>query len=249
MKEERFFYVPDTSDNNELPQEEAVHAVRVLRLHEGDDIYLMDGIGTFYHAQVTMATNKHCSYAIKETMPQERLWKNKIHLAIAPTKMMERMEWMAEKATEIGIDELSFIDSQYSERHKIRTDRLEKIVVAAMKQSRKAWKPTVNELTSFKDFILSDMPGRKFICHCHNEFERQELSTLLMNCDETATEENQDITILIGPEGDFSVEEVKTALACGYQSVSLGASRLRTETAALRAVMTPHICESIKGGK
>lgn len=248
MKEERFFYVPEAESCNELPQEEAVHAVRVLRLHEGDDIYLMNGMGTFYHAEVTMASSKHCSYSIKETLPQEREWKNRIHLAIAPTKMMERMEWMAEKATEVGIDEFTFLDCQYSERHKIRTDRIEKIVVAAMKQSRKAWKPVINELTPFIDFIKTERKGRKYICHCHNEYDRHELTALLMNedCDK---DEDGDITILIGPEGDFSMEEVKAALDNGYKSVSLGTSRLRTETAALRAVMTPHICESIKEEK
>lgn len=246
MKEERFFYAPEAESSNELPQEEAVHAVRVLRLHEGDDIFLMDGMGTFYHAEVTMASAKHCSYIIKEALPQKREWKNRIHIAIAPTKMMERMEWMAEKATEVGIDEFSFLDSQYSERHRIRTDRIEKIVVAAMKQSRKAWKPVVNELTPFTDFIKTERNGKKYICHCHNEFERQELTSLLMNASSNNEVEDEDITILIGPEGDFSIEEVKMALDHGYQSVSLGTSRLRTETAALRAVMTPHICDSIK---
>lgn len=241
MKEERYFYVPEAHNCTELPQEEAVHAVRVLRLKENDDIFLMDGEGCFYHAVVTMASQKHCSYHITETLPQERAWKGRIHLAIAPTKMMERMEWMTEKATEIGIDEISFLNCQFSERKKIRTDRIEKIVVAAMKQSRKAWKPITNEMKDFKDFVHTQRTGKKFICHCHNEFERTELTKLLTN----ERENDEDITILIGPEGDFSMEEVKMAIDNGYTSVSLGKSRLRTETAGLAAVMTTHICSQV----
>lgn len=245
MKEERFFYITDAQNYQELPQDEAIHAVRVLRLHEGDEIYLMDGVGNFYHAEVTMTSAKKCSYNIKEKLPQDKGWKTRIHIAIAPTKMMERMEWFAEKATEVGIDELTFIDSHFSERHKIRTDRIEKIVISAMKQSRKAWKPVINEMTSFSDFIKSNNEDIKLICHCHNEFARQELTKLLINMADNING-NRNVTILIGPEGDFSEEEVKTALDNGYTSVSLGKSRLRTETAALTAVMIPHICSDIR---
>lgn len=240
MKEERYFYVPDATTSSELPQEEAVHATRVLRLTEGDHIFLMDGKGTFYEAEVTMTTGKRCSYRIIESLPQQRIWNAHIHLAMAPTKMMERVEWMAEKATEIGTDEFSFLECQFSERRKMREDRVDKIVVAATKQSHKAWKPIVNPLCSFKDFIMQPREGRKFICHCYDEVERKDLFELIQSYakeDDTS----KSVTILVGPEGDFSIDEVRLALEHGYESVSLGKSRLRTETAALSAVMMAHL--------
>lgn len=249
MKEERYFYVPQAEQHTELPQEEATHAVRVLRLKEGDAVYLMDGEGCFYKAEVTMASNKRCTYTITERLPQQRPWRGHIHLAMAPTKMMDRVEWMAEKATEIGFDELSMLECRFSERRQIRADRVEKIVVAAMKQSRKAWKPTVNDMCGFKAFIDTERKGRKYICHCYEEIERKDLFALLtQGCDaEDNAEGNDDITVLIGPEGDFALEEVRYAVDHGYESVTLGTSRLRTETAALTAVMmaglarrTPH---------
>ena len=153
MKEERYFYVPDAASTNELPAEEATHALRVLRLQNGDDMYLMDGRGNFYHAEVSQATHKKCLYTIKEHLPQQKTWRGHIHLAIAPTKNIDRMEWLAEKATEIGFDELSFLHCAFSERKVLRADRIDKIVVSAAKQSRKPWMPQVNALDSFKDFI------------------------------------------------------------------------------------------------
>lgn len=236
MKEERYFYVPNASAERELPQDEAVHATRVLRLQEGDTIYLMDGEGAFHKAEVTMTTGKRCAYNILETMTQQRPWYAHLHIAMAPTKMMDRVEWMTEKATEIGCDEFSFLECQFSERRQLRTDRVEKIVVSAMKQSRKAWKPIVNELQSFRSFIEQPREGGKYICHCYDEVVRTDLFELLKeNKDNEGTP--QDITILIGPEGDFSIDEVRLAMENGFQSVSLGNQRLRTETAALSAVM------------
>ena len=239
MKEERYFYVPGASTLSELPEEEATHALRVLRLKEGDEMMLMDGEGTFFRASVSMTSGKHCFYQILETLPQQRTWQGHLHLAIAPTKMMERMEWMAEKATEIGIDEISFLEGQYSERRKMRTDRIEKTVVSAMKQSRKAWKPVINDMVSVKQFLDAPREGRKFICHCHDEIPR---SSLQRKMEEGRCKmddgRGQCCTVLIGPEGDFSLEEVQYALQHGYESVSLGDFRLRTETAALVALMT-----------
>ena len=130
MKEVRFFYVPQAADQTERPQDEAVHALRVLRLKEGDEIFLQDGCGMFHRALVTTASAKHCCYEIVDSMPQERMWKGRVHLAIAPTKNIDRMEWMAEKATEVGFDELSFVECQFSERRQLREDRIAKIVVA-----------------------------------------------------------------------------------------------------------------------
>lgn len=231
MKEARYFYVPGAADGNELPPEEAQHALRVLRLQGGDEIFLMDGRGTFYRAEVTVASSKHCLYDIRETLPREKTWRGTIHLAIAPTKMMDRMEWMAEKITEVGFDHLTFLNCKFSERRNIRTDRVDKIVVAAMKQSRKPWKPEVTELTPFADFVSLPREGRKFIAHCYDEIPKADLFTLLAQADDDA-----EVTVLVGPEGDFSVDEVEKAMAHGYESVSLGSSRLRTETAGLMAV-------------
>ena len=248
MKEERYFYVPDADKLTELPHDEAQHAIRVLRLKEGDTIYLMDGKGTFYKAEVTMVSSKHCAYNIMETMPQQRPWQGRLHIAMAPTKMMERTEWMAEKATEIGVDEFSFLECQFSERRNMRTDRIDKIVVAATKQSRKALKPVVNDLQSFRSFIEQPREGLKFICHCYDEIERKDLFETLESLESLKTTKIPvnvpvpvpvpvNITVLVGPEGDFSIDEVRLAMEHGYISTSLGSQRLRTETAALSAVM------------
>ena len=160
--------------------------------------------------------------------------------------MTERIEWMAEKATEIGFDELSFLNCQFSERKVVKTPRIDKIVISAVKQSHKAWKPVVNELESFKEFIQTPRPGRKFICHCYEEVEKkdffQEISSLSADTD---GKDAADITVLVGPEGDFSIDEVRLALENGYESVSLGTSRLRTETAGLVAVHMAHIARRI----
>lgn len=236
MKETRFFYCPDADRDTELPAEEAIHAVRVLRLREGDEIYLMDGKGTFYRAEVTLSSQKHCFYSIKERLPQKKAWGGHIHLAIAPTKDMGRMEWMAEKATEIGFDELSFLNCKFSERKVIRQDRIDKIVVSATKQSRKAWKPIVNEMTDFDTFISQPRSGRKFICHCYGEVEKADYFNLV-----SSTPSDGAVTVLVGPEGDFSIDEVRKALSMGYESVSLGRSRLRTETAGLMTVAMSQI--------
>lgn len=241
MKEARYFYVPDATTRTELPEEEATHAVRVLRLTEGDEIFLMDGKGFFHRAEVTMAHGKRCSYTINESIQQAKIWRNNIHLAMAPTKMMDRVEWFAEKATEIGCDEFSFLLCKFSERKQMREDRVEKIVVSAVKQSRKSTMPKVNALESFESFIKKERPGDKYICHCYDEVPRTDFY------EEINRPENRekDITVLVGPEGDFSIDEVRLALSLGYKSVSLGNARLRTETAALSAVMMAQLSKRI----
>lgn len=236
MKEVRYFYVPNAASVGELPKEEAKHAVKVLRLQCGDRMVLVDGEGGLYDAEVSVASGKHCLYNILATLQYEREWRGRISLAIAPTKMMDRIEWMAEKATEIGFDELSFLDCKFSERKTLRTDRVERIVVSAMKQSHKACKPKVNEMCSFKDFVTKERGGRKFIAHCYEEVERRDLFDELSLID-TETP----VTVLVGPEGDFSIDEVKLAMQYGYESISLGRSRLRTETAGLSAVMMANL--------
>jgi len=232
MKEERFFYDPQMS--GELPQEEAHHAVKVLRFQVGDEMWLMDGCGTYYRATITAATGHRCLYRIEESLPQEPAWEGHIHLAMAPTKLNDRVEWFAEKATEIGFDELTFLDCQFSERHVIKCERIDKILVSAMKQSHKAWKPVLNEMTSFERFVKQERKGDKFICHCYSQDDIEEGGDKPFLMD--VLQHGAESTVLIGPEGDFSIDEVKLALQYGYRSVSLGTSRLRTETAALVAV-------------
>ena len=234
MKETRFFFVPDAAERTELPEDEAKHATRVLRLTVGDELLLMDGNGSFYRAEITVSSGHRCLYKILETMPQERAWEGHIHLAMAPTKLNDRTEWFAEKATEIGMDELSFLDCRFSERRVIKCERIDKILISAVKQSHKAWKPILNEMTPFDRFVKAERKGDKFICHCYNEedIEGSGEKPLLMDVLQRGVE----TTVLVGPEGDFSVDEVRLALQNGYRSVSLGTSRLRTETAALVAV-------------
>lgn len=239
MKEARYFYVPDAANQTELPVDEAMHALRVLRLKGGDEMFLMDGVGNYYRAQVTIAATHHCYYEILEQMPQEPQWKGRVQLGIAPTKMLDRVEWMLEKATEIGVDEVSFLNCQFSERKLIKTTRLEKIVVSAVKQSHKAWKPVLNEIVSFKSFINQPHEGRKYIAHCYEEVPRTYLFDELRK-----PSDSEDAIVLIGPEGDFSIDEVKMAIEAGWQSVHLGKSRLRTETAGLSAVMMMQLAKN-----
>ena len=221
------FYTPDITVDGELPEEEAGHCLRVLRLGVGDEVMLTDGKGFFYKAVITAATGKRCQVKVVETIGQAPLWNGHLHLAMAPTKNMDRIEWFAEKATEIGFDELSFVNCRFSERKVIKTERIEKIVVSAVKQSLKARKPLVNELTDFGKFIQQKFEGQKFNAHCY-EGDKPLLKDVLIP--------GKDAVVLIGPEGDFSPEEVQKAEAAGFRAISLGKSRLRTETAALVAV-------------
>ena len=270
MKEYHLFYAPDIRETNELPTDEAAHAVRVLRIKEGDSLLATDGHGMLYKCTVALASPKHCSVTIERSFSDKRLWKGHIHLAVAPTKNMDRMEWLAEKATEIGMDNLALLDCKNSERHIIKTERIEKIVVSAMKQSHKAWKPRVEDMTSFTRFISQPFDGQKFIAHCYED-EMSEYSQT-----EKAVHKNQQqnlqkssdsqeikfakpflaevlsheggALVLIGPEGDFSIDEVRQAEAAGFQAISLGDSRLRTETAALVAVHIMNLVKSERKG-
>lgn len=235
MKEVRYFYTPDIERSHELPEEEAAHALRVLRMQQGDEMILMDGKGNYYSAVISAASGKRCQFQILNKMPQTRQWTGHLHLAMGPTKNMDRTEWFAEKATEIGFDELTFLNCRWSERKIIKTERIDKILVSAMKQSHKAEKPILHEMIDFKKFINQDFKGQKFIAHCHEEMLPE-----LRNC----ILPNEDVTVLIGPEGDFSEEEVELAESKGFKSISLGKSRLRTETAALVAVHIMHLFNS-----
>ena len=240
MKELRFFY--DEALCGELPEEEARHAVRVLRLREDDVIWLMDGRGTFCEAVITTASNHHCLYRILKSVPQERQWNGHLHLVIAPTKMMERMEWMVEKAVEIGVDEISFVRCDNSERTDIKTERLRRIALSAVKQSRKAWVPLINDMRPLPDVLHSvGAEDISFVCHCH-EGRKEHLDDLLRKDRErTALHPECSVMVFVGPEGDFSDNEIKMMDAVGVLPASLGESRLRTETAGLVAVHLMHL--------
>ena len=218
------FYVPDIADTWELSDEESAHAIRVLRLAVGSKLEITDGCGNLYLTEVASIAGKHCYVQPVEPVTRPKNWNGSFHLAIAPTKNMDRIEWLAEKATEVGLDSITFLNCRFSERKVIKTDRVERIVVSAMKQSLKYCKPVVGEMTSFKDFVMTERPGAKFIAHCYDS-ERVLLKDVLPI--------DEDVTLLVGPEGDFSPEEVDMAIEAGYRPVSLGSSRLRTETAGL----------------
>jgi len=252
MKEIRFFYAPRIEDIPELPAEEAAHAVRVLRMSEGDRLLVTDGKGHLFEAVLTQASCKHCRVRVERHVDAKRLWRGRIELAVAPTKNIDRMEWLAEKATEIGIDRLAFLNCRNSERKIMKCERVEKIIVSAMKQSHKAWKPEVSEITDFGKFIQEPFSGQRFIAHCHDDtageqgrVEFSDSSLLAAGIEYSdreipflgdIIEADGAAQVLIGPEGDFSIEEVRQACTAGFRPVSLGRSRLRTETAALLAV-------------
>jgi len=228
----QLFYTPDIMQNQILSEEESAHATRVLRLKEGDEIFLVDGKGTFYRALIADAHPKRTAVQLEEHWAQGKLWNFHLHIAIAPTKNMDRMEWFTEKATEIGIDAITCLRCRYSERREIKTARLEKIMISAMKQSQKASLPLLTGMTNFKEFVEQPFEGKKFIAHCE-EGEKSYLKQLY--------QAGQNTLILIGPEGDFSPEEIEYALQYNFKPVSLGESRLRTETAALAACQTIHV--------
>lgn len=227
------FYTPDILTSGEMPEEESNHAVKVLRLTEGDEILLVDGQGTFHEAVITRAHHKRCGVEIRKSYPDPNKREFHIHVAVAPTKNMDRIEWFAEKSTEIGIDAITLLKCRYSERKEVKTERIQKILVSAMKQSLKAFLPALTPMTDFKKFVQQPFEGQKFIAHCYKDSERVLLKNLYTP--------GEDMLILIGPEGDFSEEEVALALENGFRPVSLGNSRLRTETAALVACHTVHV--------
>lgn len=237
----RFFYDNTISEGFHtftLSEEESNHCTRVLRLKQGDDIYIADGRGNLHHSQIITVDHKRTIVQIIETIKEYNKLPYYLHIAVAPTKNMERMEWFLEKATEIGIAEITPIICHNSERKVIKTDRMNRIVEAAMKQSYKAYHPVVNEAIKFSDFIKSDASDQKFIAHCEDNSNRTYLANI--------AKPKNSVTILIGPEGDFSHDEIEMTKGC-YIPVSLGDSRLRTETAALVACDIISIINQLNG--
>ena len=233
------FYTPDIEISHSLSEEESAHCVRVLRYDRSDEILLTDGRGTTYHARITNPHPRHCEFEVLSQEKQEKTHNIYLHVAIAPTKNIERLEWMVEKCTEIGVDEITPLLCRFSERKNLRNDRLEKIILSAAKQSLTPYLPKLNPLTDFATLMetYGDEAMRrkgeeamdKFIAHCYKD-EKRELKDALRK--------GKDVLILIGPEGDFSEQEVELAIANGFVPVGLGRSRLRTETAGVVACHT-----------
>lgn len=212
-----------------LSEEESGHCVRVLRYGTGDQILLTDGQGTTYDARITNPHPKRCEFEVIRAEKQEKGHDFYLHIAIAPTKNIERLEWMVEKCTEIGVDEITPLLCHFSERKQIRIDRLEKIVLSAAKQSLSPYLPKLNDLTKFETLVKAAQQEDRFIAHCYKE-DKRELKDQIVK--------GHSVLVLIGPEGDFSEEEIKEALSCGFVPVGLGKKRLRTETAGVVACHT-----------
>lgn len=224
----QLFYNPDIHEATSsftFDKEESKHIVKVLRKSVGDVLHITNGLGWMFDAEIINADIKKCQANISNAKQHPKR-EYKLHLAVAPTKMNDRFEWFLEKATEIGIDTITPILCDHSERKVIKLDRFEKILQSAMKQSLQCYLPTINELTPFNNFVNQDFEGQKYIAHCEDS-DRNSLKSQL--------KPDQDIVILIGPEGDFSVKEIETALQHNFIPVTLGNTRLRTETAAIAA--------------
>jgi 16S rRNA (uracil1498-N3)-methyltransferase len=224
----QLFYNPNISETATsfvFDKEESKHIIKVLRKKEGDILHVTNGLGYLFVTEIAIASDTKCTVKIASFEKQEKP-KFHMHLAVAPTKMNERYEWFLEKAAEIGIQEITPIICEHSERKVIKIDRFQKILESAMKQSLHYYLPKLNEPIAFKDFIKHDLSGQKFIAHCE-ETDKKSLKNELKT--------NEGVTILIGPEGDFSVKEIQVAIENSFIPVSLGNTRLRTETAAIVA--------------
>ena len=220
------FHCPDlAADRVGLPEEEAHHANAVLRLAVGAHIGLLDGAGTRAEGEVENVTKRGCTVRVTARIhvPPERA--ARIHLAVAPTKQMDRIEWFVEKAVEIGVDRITPLLTDRTERDRLRIDRLQRVAISAMKQSQRAWSPVIDALTPLPHFLAGELPAQRCFGWCEGEH-----ASLMARYDAT-----QDVVLLIGPEGDFSAKEATTLRAAGFDAVSLGTARLRTETAALAA--------------
>jgi 16S rRNA (uracil1498-N3)-methyltransferase len=223
----QLFYLPDIiEESRQLSEEESMHCVKVLRMKEKDTINIVDGKGGFYTAEIVKADPKKCLFEITEITKNFGSRNYQIHIAIAPTKNSDRTEWFLEKSVEFGVDEISFIKTEHSERKHINPERLKKIAVSAMKQSVKAYLPVINELITFKEFMTHTNEGQKFVAHLEAGVKKHLK-------DEAIAKEKY--CILIGPEGDFSPSEIELAMKNKFIPVTLGLSRLRTETAGIAA--------------
>ena len=239
----QLFYSPDISAGGfcTLDAEESRHAVRVMRLREGDDIHVTDGRGNLYRCTIVQADSGSCMVEAVSQLSTPDTHTSDLHLAVAPTKNPSRMEWLVEKAVEIGVGEITLLQCDHSERSFLKTDRLQKLAISAMKQSLHTTLPRINPAVPMKEWLRTlagGTPAQCLIAHCEATGPRTPLATAL--------KPGMDTVVLIGPEGDFSADEIALALEYGYQPVSLGPSRLRTETAALYAVAAFNIINEKK---
>ncbi|MBD5293779.1 MAG: 16S rRNA (uracil(1498)-N(3))-methyltransferase [Bacteroides sp.] len=232
------FYAPEIAVTPVLPEGESHHCVKVLRRQPGDPLEVIDGRGGVYSCRLLEAHPKHAQVEILSRREEPLPWNFEVTIGVAPTKHLDRMEWLMEKLTEVGINRLIPLRGDRSERKELKIERLEKIAVSAMKQSLKASMPRIDEMTPISRVITSTTASQRFICYCSDEVERRLLSRELRP--------GSDVCILIGPEGDFSPAEVNLALENGFIPVSLGDSRLRTETAALFAASIVQIINQLK---
>lgn len=236
------FYAPDIETTGELPESDSAHCCRVLRMKEGEEIYVVDGKGSRFRCVILEAHPKHTLVEIQEREQIPNHWDFELTLAVAPTKHADRMEWMLEKAVEIGIDRVVLLKCARSERKIMKTERLKKVMISAMKQSLKGVLTILEDVTDFDSFVKSVPIGvGKYFGYCSPDYPRADFS---QNC-----KVKTPLVIMIGPEGDFSPDEVSLAVEHGFLPVTFGDSRLRTETAALYAVTAAHVINRLSARK
>lgn len=231
------FYAPDILATLELPESDSHHAVKVLRMREGDELQVIDGRGTAYLCRLADAHRKHAAVEIVSSSPMPLPWSQQLAVAVAPTKHLDRMEWLVEKMTEVGVNTIIPLLCDRSERREIKTERLEKIAVSAMKQSLKATLPTILPMTPLREVVKMMPDAQRMMAYCDPAIPRVDFAQTY--------KAGRDTLILIGPEGDFSPAEIDMTLAAGFSPVTLGDNRLRTETAALYALSACHIIDSM----
>lgn len=232
------FYSPDIETAGHLPESDSKHCVRVLRMHAGDAVEVVDGKGFCYRCILADENTKSVAVEIVEKLPLPPVWDYNITIGVAPTKHLDRMEWLVEKLTEIGVNRIVPLLCRHSERKEIKVERLEKIAVSAMKQSLKAVLPEITPMMPFCEFLKRFDAPCKYIGYCSDSVERRILAK--------EYQAGRDAVIAIGPEGDFTADEVNEAFARGFQAVTMGDNRLRTETAALVGCDTVHIINQTK---
>lgn len=224
----QIFYAPGIKgDTYILDEKESRHCIRVLRMVKGTEVKLIDGKGNLYEGKISKPDIKGCLINVYRVIPDFEKRPYRLHIAVSPLKNTDRLEWFIEKSVEIGIDEITPVICRNTEKQNVKFDRLNNIIISAMKQSLKAKLTLLNDVCSFEDFINSDLRGNKLIAHCNSEIERKGINKVYSKF--------EDVVILIGPEGDFSGEEIKSSIEKGYKPVHLGSSRLRTETAGIAA--------------
>lgn len=239
MKDLPLFYAPEIRQELQLPEAEAQHALKALRTTVGDTLLVTDGQGALYETRVTAVDRRHCLLEILREEAWQKYWRGRWRVAVAPTKSMERVEWMIEKMVEVGVDEILLLRVKHSERKHTNEGRLERIVQSAMKQSHKALLPRLHTDVSLTELLEEEPTGARLIAHCREGITPERVTP------ERAFTPGADALVLIGPEGDFTTEEIELALRQGCTPITLGESRLRTETAGLVALQWLHTLEML----